>query len=350
MKIPHSKPTIDQEDIDEVREVLASGMIAQGEKVKEFEEAFARFIGTKYAVACSSGTSALHIALLSLEIRNEDEVILPSYVCSSPYLACVHAGAIPRIADVDPLDCNISAEGVKKVKSSKSRAVIVPHMFGMPAEIGEIEEEGIRIIEDCAQSVGAEYGGMKVGAFGAVSVFSFYATKMMTTGEGGMLVTDDKEISARSKEFRDYDMRPLSPPKYNYKMTDFQAALGISQLKKLDSFIDRRRELAAFYMDRLSEFEISLPPTFPNRRSVFYRYVIMVDDPDRLRRIALKKGITCERPVFLPLHRSLPSYRCPISEEVYTRALSIPLYPRLSDDETEHVVDTISSALQSGRG
>lgn len=347
MTIPHSKPTIGRDDIDAVREVLMSGMIAQGEKVKEFEDALARFIGRKHAIACSSGTAALHIALLCLEIGPGDEVILPSYVCSSPYLACVHAGATPRLADIDSIDFNLFAAGLEKVKSPKTKAAIVPHMFGTPAELDEIEEEGIPIIEDCAQSVGAEYRGKRVGGFGKVSIFSFYATKMITTGEGGMLVTNDDELCTKAREFRDYDMKPLSPPKYNYKMTDFQAALGITQLKRLNSFIDRRRELASVYTERLSECNVDLPQSFAHRRSVFYRYVIMVNKLEKLRNLAMKKHIICERPVFLPLHRSLNQCDCPNSDKVYAHALSIPLYPSLSNEMAEYAANVISKALAS---
>jgi perosamine synthetase len=305
MKVPHSRPTIGQDDIDAVKEVLTSGMIAQGIKVKEFEEAFARFIGRRHAVACTSGTSALHLALLCLDIATGDEVILPSYVCSSPYIACLHAGAVPRVADIGTAGFNISSENINIQKSDKTKAVIVPHMFGTPAELDEIGAEGISIVEDCAQSVGAEYRGKMVGAYGDVSIFSFYATKMFTTGEGGMLLTDNQEVCEHAKELRAYDMKSLSPPKYNYKMTDIQAAMGISQLRKLEKFIDIRKEQASLYSEALGEFDIGLPGTDSHMNPVHYRYVISIDDPERVRDFAKKEGVTCERPVFQPLHRSL---------------------------------------------
>ena len=345
--IPHSKPTITQDDVEAVTEVLQSGMIAQGEKVAQFEKRFAHFIGKKYAIACSSGTSAIHLALLGLDIGTNDEVILPSYVCSSPYLACVYAGAIPRIADIDLLDFNISAESVEKLKNSSSKAVIVPHMFGTPSEIEEIAEKGIPIVEDCAQSIGAEYRGKRVGGFGDVSVFSFYATKMITTGEGGMLLTDDVDLHERVRELRDYNKKPLTPPKYNYKMTDLQATLGISQLSKLESFIDRRRELAAIYTEELSMCEVELPRISTHKKSVFYRYVIMVSELEKYRDAVMKRGIICEKPVFLPLHRSIPDCQCPQSDEVFTRALSIPIYPSLSTEDAKYVAHSLCEVLTS---
>jgi dTDP-4-amino-4,6-dideoxygalactose transaminase len=320
-------------------------MIAQGEKVSEFEKRFARFIGKKYAVACSYGTTAIHLALLGLDISIKDEVILPSYVCPSPYLACVHVGATPRIADIDPLDFNMSPESVNEQKTSKSKAIIVPHMFGTPAEIEELSEHGIPIVEDCAQSIGAEYEDKKVGSFGEVSIFSFYATKMITTGEGGMLLTDNFDIYHRAQELRDYDKKPLSPPKYNYKMTDMQAVLGISQLTQLEKFVNQRRELASMYNEGLSMCEIGLPSTFNHKKSVFYRYVIKIAELEKHRVSLMKMGITCERPVFLPLHRSISSYKCPHSDEVYARALSIPLYPSLSKEEVNYVINNLCEVL-----
>jgi len=345
MIIPHSRPTIDQEDIKGVAEVLASGKIAQGEKVKEFEDALARFVGTKYGVAVSSGTSALHLALLSLGIGARDEVIMPSYVCSSPYLATLHAGAIPKIVDINLADLNICASTVKKQLSPRTKAIIVPHMFGTPAELDELVELEIPIIEDCAQSLGAEYMGQRVGSFGELAMFSFYATKMITTGEGGIVLTNNKECYNRAIDARDYDKKPLTPTMYNYKMTDFQAALGLSQLKKLQYFIERRRQIASLYTERFSEYNVAIPRNYSHKKSVFYRYVIMVDKMERIQKSAKNKGVMCERPVFKPLHKSLPLFKCPNSDKAHDHALSIPLYPNLSEREIEHIFRTFDDIL-----
>jgi len=347
MIIPHSRPTIDQEDIEAVTKVLASGMIAQDQRTKEFENAIAGFVGAKYAVAVSSGTSALHLALSGLGVGPGDEVIMPSYVCPSPYLATLHAGAIPRIADIGLEDFNICAATAKKQLTSKTKAIIVPHMFGTPAELDALIELGIPLIEDCAQSVGAEYKGRQVGGFGELSVFSFYATKMITTGEGGMILTNNEEFYARMVDLRDYDKKPLTPVKYNYKMTDFQAALGLSQLKKLKYFIERRIQLASAYSERLSGCDVDLPKKCSHKKSVFYRYIVMVDSADKIQTLAKEKGIMCEKPVFEPLHRSLDSSVCPNSDHAHERALSIPLYPTLSDYEAEYVLSVLDAVLGS---
>jgi dTDP-4-amino-4,6-dideoxygalactose transaminase len=335
--VPHSRPTIDQEDVKAVSEVLASGKIAQGEKVEEFEKAVASFVGAKYGVAVSSGTAALHLALLSLGVGHGDEVIIPSFVCSSLYFAVMHAGAKPKIVDIDLEDLNISASAVEKAVSSKTKTIIVPHMFGTPAEIDEFLKFGVPVIEDCAQSVGAEYRGRQVGGFGELSVFSFYATKMITTGEGGMVLTNSSDFYGRIVDVRDYDKKPLAPVKYNYKMTDFQAGLGLSQLRKLPHFIERRRQIASQFFERFQRYNVELLRVPSHKKSVFYRFVVMVNDVGRIQEMVKSKGIMCERSVFRPLHEGLCGLKCPNSDTAYSRALSVPIYPSLSANEIKYM-------------
>jgi perosamine synthetase len=346
MIIPHSRPAIDQDDIEAVSNTLASGLVAQGGKVKEFENQIARFIGVKYAVACSSGTAALHLALLSLKANNKDEIIIPSYVCSSPYFATVHAGAKPKVVDIDSKGFNICAETAKKHLSFKTKAIIAPHMFGNPAELDELLDLGVPIIEDCAQALGAEYNKRTVGSLGDLSIFSFYATKMITTGEGGMVLTNSSEYYHRIIETRDYDKKPLTPTKFNYKMTDFQAALGLSQLKKLQQFIARRRQIAAYYDEQLSNFNLIPPRNILHKKPVFYRYVVAVNRLDCLLKAVKEKGVICEKPVWKPLHRLLSSVKCPNSDYAYAHALSIPLYPSLREEEIEHVAKTLKMVFR----
>jgi dTDP-4-amino-4,6-dideoxygalactose transaminase len=226
MVIQHSKPSVDHDDIEAVVDVLNSGNIAQGEKVEEFERNVAGFIGIKHGVAVSSGTAALHLSLIGLGVGPGDEVIIPSYICTSPYLATLYVGASPVIVDIDTTDFNISKKMAKKAITPKTKAIIVPHMFGTPAELDELLDTGVPVIEDCAQSLGAIYRGRKVGGFGKLSICSFYATKLITTGEGGMVLTNDDEIYRNISEIRQYDKKSLNTLRYNYKLTDFQAALG----------------------------------------------------------------------------------------------------------------------------
>ncbi len=345
MIIPHSRPLIDQDDMKAVAEVLASGKLAQGEKVKEFEDAVARFVGKKYGVAVSSGTSALHLALLGLGVGVRDEVVMPSYVCSSPYMAIRHAEATAKIADIEHAGFNLSAASVKKQLSPKTRALIVPHMFGTPANLDELLDLGVPVIEDCAQALGAEYKGRQVGSLSVLSVFSFYATKMITTGEGGMVLTDDVKLYKRIADMRDYDRKPLTPVKYNCKMTDIQAALGLSQLRKLPRFIQRRRHIASVYDDRFSELGASVPVAGSNEGAVCYRYVLRVQRLEQTRDRARSKGITCERPVFRPLNKELPMFDCPNSDRAFDQALSIPLYPSLSKNEIEYLLKAFGTII-----
>ena len=346
MIIPHSRPMIDQGDIKAVSDVLASGMIAQGKKVKEFEDAIARFVGTKYAVAVSSGTSALHVTLLGLGVGPGDEVIMPSYVCSSPYFATMQAGAVPRIVDIDPKDSNICAATAESAISSKTKAIVVPHMFGNPVELDDLLDLGIPVIEDCAQSLGAKYQKREVGSFGAVSVFSFYATKMITTGEGGMVLTNDRDLFEKVVELRDYDKKALRPTRYNYKMTDFQAALGLSQFARLQGFIERRLWIAQVYDEALADCGVTLPRRSEHKLSVYYRYVVLVDKLLKVQKKLKELGVVCERPVFIPLHREVGDCRCKSTDKVFAHALSIPLYPSLTDEEVQFVSRNVRNVFR----
>lgn len=344
--IAHSKPLLGDEEIGAVVRVLHSGQIAQGKKVEEFEAKVADYIGSKFAIAVSSGTAALHLALLGLGIRRGDEVILPSYVCPSPYLAILHAGATPRLADINPSDYNIDARAAKKELSKRTKAIIVPHMFGTPADIRELSNIGIPIVEDCAQAFGAEYEGVKVGGLGKVSIFSFYATKMITTGEGGMVLTDDKDIYHKLLGSRDYDKKTPDCLKFNYKMTDLQAALGIIQLKRLNAFMKRRMQIASFYTDHFSRLGVKVPSAFKNRKSVHYRYVIDVRHKERIQRESKKWGVMCENPVWRPLHLSLKTAKLPATDHAYRHALSIPIYPALKKNEIESTARIVSSLIR----
>jgi dTDP-4-amino-4,6-dideoxygalactose transaminase len=340
MIVPHSRPTIGQDDVKAVEKVLFSGMIAQGEKVSEFEKAIAIFVGKKHGVAVSSGTAALHLALRALNVGSGREVILPSYVCSSPYLAVLHAGGVPKVVDIDLSDFNICASTAKNQITSKTAAIVVPHMFGTPAELDELLRLGVPIVEDCAQSLGAQFNGKKVGSFGDLSVFSFYATKMITTGEGGMVLTDDSALYEQILDLRDYDKKGLETVRYNYKMTDFQAALGLSQLAKLQGFIERRLRIAQVYDEAFADCGVTLPRRSQDKLSVYYRYVVLVDRLLQVRKKLKELGVICERPVLVPLHREVDDCWCKNTDKVFAHALSVPLYPGLTDEEVRFVTRT----------
>ena len=340
--IPHSRPSITEEDIKAVSSVLESGQIAQGPVVSEFEQKFSAYIGKKSAAAVSSGTAALHLALKAMGVKEEDEVVIPSFVCTAVLNAVIQAGARPVVVEIDPSTYNISVDSTKAAISKRTRAMIVPHMFGCPAEIDQLSELGIPLIEDCAQSVGASFRGKKAGSFGIVSVFSFYATKVLTTGEGGMVVSDSEEMIARVKELREYDQKKEYELRFNYKMTDIQAALGLSQLSLLEELLDRRAKIASRYFEEFKRSEISLPIRKEGREHIYYRFVVKtsVDASPCLERLQQRK-VLCQRPVYVPLHVCLGSPGFSRTMEAWQRTISIPLYPSLTENEVEKIIAVV---------
>jgi len=200
--ITHSKIVLDEEDIDGVTDVLRSGLLVQGKAASSLEKEFASFIGVRHAVAVSSGTAALHLALISLGIGHGSEVIIPSYVCTALLNAVHYVRATAVLVDIDPYTYNISAEQAEKAISTKTGAIVVPHMFGLPADMDEILSLGVPVIEDCAQSAGARFKGQYTGSLGRISIFSLYATKMLCAGEGGLILSDDPDLIARARDLR----------------------------------------------------------------------------------------------------------------------------------------------------
>jgi dTDP-4-amino-4,6-dideoxygalactose transaminase len=340
--IPHSKPTITPSDSHAVARIVTSGMIAQGECVAAFERAVARYIDVKDGVATSSGTAALHLALLALGVGKGDNVLIPTYVCTALLNAVKYTGATPRLVDVNWCDGNISAREAKKRLTKRTKAIIVPYVFGMIANLPELKKLGVPIIEDLAQSIGARFNGRRVGTFGDLAICSFYATKMMTTGEGGMVLSNKPALLAKVRDLRDYDNKSSFALRFNYKMTDFQAALGIEQVKKLNSFIKRRREIARLYDNGFKELNVELPRRREGRQAVYFRYVIKV--PGRAAGIIKKlktQGIHVAAPVFKPLHSYLGLKGCPVADKLMKHAISLPIYPSLTNKKVKKIIATL---------
>lgn len=346
--IPHSRPTLGPEEKQAVACVLESGQIAQGEKVIEFEKSFCQFTGRRYAIAVSSGTAALQLSLTALEIATGDEVIVPSFTCAALLHAVEAAGARPAVVDVCLEDFNLSLSEIKKKARKKTKAVIVPHAFGLAAQMEKLEDLGIPILEDGTQALGGHVGQRKVGSFGIASVFSFYATKMITTGEGGMVLTNSPRFADRLHDLRDYDKKETHRFRTNSKMTDIEAAMGIEQLKKLEQFVQRRREIAACYQKALEGLGAVLPREGEGRQSVYYRYVIRIQRGRRefLRRL-LAKGIEAKEPIFKPLHQylGLRDARFPATVQAMKESCSLPIYPSLDDASCREVAQAAREAL-----
>ena len=340
--IPHSRPSLTDSDIKAVTSVLKSGQLSQGPKVAEFESKLALFIGKKKAAAVSSGSAALHLALLALDVKEKDEVIIPSFVCSAVLNAVNYTGATPVLVDIDPLTFNISVDTAKKAITRKTKAIIVPHMFGCAAEIDELSELGIPIIEDCAQSIGAYFKGAKLGSFGLLSIFSFFATKVLSAAEGGMVLSDSEDLMSRIKDLREYDNKDDYILRYNYKMTDIQACLGLNQLSFLEKFIDRRREIAAQYFKEFKNCNFSLPVWKEGKEHIYYRFIIKTKDnaSEYIEKFQQKK-VMCMRPVYIPLHIYLNLSGFPQTMEAWQKTISIPLYPSLTEKEIEKIIAVV---------
>ena len=336
--IPHSRPTLGEEDLQAIASVLESGFIAQGAQVAAFEQEMARILGVRGGVATSSGTAALTLALRAFNVGDEDEVLIPSYACPALLHAVLAVGATPRLVDCDPLSFNMDPRAARKACSSRAKVLIVVHSFGLPAELDDLRELGLPLIEASAQALGASFRGKPVGSIGEAAVLSFYATKLITTGEGGMLLSNEEQILGVGRDLREYDQKEDATPRFNYKMTDLQAALGLAQLTRLSQFLRRREAIAAFYRKRLQSLPLEQPLAPPDRGRVYYRYVIKGSKGANASLSRLQAlGVEARKPVFRPLHRYLGLEGFPGAEEAWEKAISLPLYPSLLDEEAERI-------------
>lgn len=339
-RIPHSRPTIEEADVRAVVKVLASGQLADAEQVSLFETQLASYIGHIGGIATNSGTSALYLALLSLGRDGRKEVIIPSYACIALLNAVYMAHLVPVVVDIEESGYNISLDAIQRAISSRTGAIIAAHMFGDPiADIQGIVELGVPVIEDCALSVGAEIDGRKVGGFAELSVFSFYATKMLATGHGGMVLSRSADTLRTLRDFMCYDNRTDYGRSFNFRLTDFQAALGTSQLARLDDFIARRRQIAAVYDQGFKQVDrVVVPPRA--EQSVYFRYIVQVEDADAWIEKMRDQGVDCRKPVYKPLHQytGLDAREYPNTERAYKHNVSIPIYPSLGECEIEHII------------
>ena len=364
--IPIAKPVIGEEEIWAVEEVLRSGMLAQGKKVEQFEKEFSNYINVNHAIAVGNGTIALDVALKALGIKQGDEVIVPSFTFISTANSILFQGAKPIFADIDERTFNINPDDVLERITDKTKVIIGVHLFGHPFDVKAIEEicedNSLILIEDCAQAHGAEYEGKKVGSFGVVSCFSFYATKNMTTGEGGMITSDSDEIAKVCRLLRNHGESQKychTILGYNYRMTEIQAAIGLVQLKKLDVF-NKKRIKNAEYLDRyIKVSRFKLPYKKTGVKHVYHQYAVMIEEGegfpmsrDEFMGYLENKGIGCAIHYPLPIHKQ-PLYQrlgytdenaqCPIATALSKKILSLPIHPALSDEELKYMVEAINS-------
>ena len=360
--IPVAEPCIGDEELKNVVEAVKSGWISsKGKFIEEFEREFAKYCGVKYGVATANGTVALHLALKALGIGKGDEVIVPTLTFVATANAVIYCNAKPVFVDSHPNYWCIDPEKIEKAITPKTRAIIPVHLYGHPCDMDYIMEiagkHGLYVIEDVAEAHGAEYKGRKVGSFGDVACFSFYGNKIITTGEGGMCLTNNEELAEKMKIIRNHGMRPNKKywhdiVGFNYRMTNLQAALGVAQLRKLDKFVKRKREIAKWYKEELKDLAekrlITLHPEMKWAKCVYWMYSILIEDKaginrDELMRKLEMRGVET-RPFFVPMHL-LPMYnsgeRLPIAEDLAKKGINLPSSVMLKRDQIKKICDEI---------
>jgi len=345
-----------------VLEAVESGWISsQGVFVKKFEEAFAKFSRTHFATSCTNGTAALHLAYQACGIARGDEVIMPNLTFVATANSAAYLGAKPVFVDVEPNTWNINSDLIEKKITPKTKAIVPVHLYGVPCDMKPIleiaQKNDLKVIEDCAESHGAKYRGKKTGSLGHCAAFSFFANKILTTGEGGMVTSNDPEIISRINFLKNQGMDPQRRywhPEigYNYRMTALQAAFGLGQLEGIETAIRQKQRIATYYEKNLPPLHgLSFQQTTLNSKRVYWMFNILVNHPQVTRNQLsdkLKNSGIDSRPVFFPLNH-LPPYQSkesfPETERISQQGISLPSGATLSKDHLERIVETIKSIL-----
>ncbi len=358
--IPIAEPSLGKEERENLLKAFDSGWISsKGEFIEEFERSFSEYVGVKYGVATSNGTTALHLALAALGIGKGDEVIVPTLTFVATANAVTYTGAKPVFVDAHPSYWCIDPEKIEEKITKKTKAIIPVHLYGHPCDMDTIrdiaQDCNLHIVEDAAEAHGAEYKEKKVGGFSTVSCFSFFGNKIITTGEGGMCLTDNKKLYEKMKILRDHGMNPNKKYWYdvvgfNFRMTNLQAAVGVAQVKKLGEFIIKKRKLAQEYNKKLRKVPgITTPPEEHWAKNVYWMYSILIEKQFRLSRDDVMKLLTSKgvdsRPFFYPIH-TLPMYhtrgKLPIAEGLSKKGMNLPSSINLRAEDIPKIVDVLS--------
>jgi perosamine synthetase len=370
VRIPLSAPDIHEADIDAVTNVLRTSRLSMGPRLDEFERALADYVGASYAVAVNSGTSALHLCVRALGIGEGDEVIVPSFAFIAVANAIRYERAIPVFVDIDPETMNLDPDRIEAAITPRTRAILVVHTFGCPAELSQIRRiahrNGLSVIEDSCEAMGAEYDGRKVGVQGEVGVFGFYPNKQITTGEGGMIVTQNPRIAKSARTLRNQGRGDSEEwlqhieLGYNYRISEMNCALGIQQMKRIETVLERRESIAREYDSRLKGHPaLKLPLLNVSRRRLsWFVYVVRLGfqfgQPERdwiVREMALR-GIGCGR-YFAPIHLqpiyfpdSRPRADLQITEWNAKRTLALPFFNRIEKRQIEEVCESLTELIE----
>jgi perosamine synthetase len=377
--IPYGRQTIDEEDIQAVVKVLRSDWLTTGPKIAEFEKAFSRYVGARYAVAVSSGTAALHCAMYGLDIGQGLEVIVPTITFAASANCIVYQGGTPVFVDVTPETLLIDPEEVEKKITPRTRAIIAVDYAGQPCDYDALQEiagrHRLALVADACHSLGATYRGRPVGSLADLNVFSFHPVKHITTGEGGMITTDNAEFARRMRMFRNHGMSPEPRPRqgqgpwfsemvdlgYNYRITDFQCALGISQLKKLPGWLERRQEIGRQYDEAFAGIKGIKPLAVrPEVRHAYHLYVIRLNQQetgmgrDEFIQALRSRGIGVNvHYVPVQMHQFYQNRfgtnrgLYPVAESASEQIISLPIYPAMTDKDINIVVNTVLSLTKS---
>jgi perosamine synthetase len=368
-KIPLLRPFFDDEEISEIRGVLDSGWVSQGPKTRELEKSCADYLGTKHAIALCNCTAALHLALLAIGVKKGDEVLVADYTFPATGHAVLYCGAKPRFVDVDPKTYNMNPDKMRERLSAKTKAIIPVHTFGQPADMERItefaRENNLKVIEDAACAFGAKRGRRFAGTIGDIGCYSFHARKGLTTGEGGMAVTDDAEMAGRIRHLSVFGMKAaweregkkFSVPSftdvgYNYKMSDISAAVGVVQLRRLDKVVARKRALARRWSKLLDATNgISPPWEDPGSIHVFQTYSALVDKGidrnaliDSLAEAGVQANIGTYSSHVQPVYKSKDI--CPVSLDVFERSLALPLYYSMEDCQVADAATRLGAVME----
>jgi len=363
--IPISQPSITQKEIDYVTDAIKSGWVSSlGKYIDEFEEKFAKFCNTKYALATSNGTTALHLTLVSLGITKNDEIIIPDFTFVATASAVKYIGAKVVTVDINEDTLCIDPKAIEKAITSKTKAIIPVHLYGHPANMEDInkiaKKYNLFVVEDAAEAHGATVNGKKVGGLGDAGIFSFYGNKIMTSGEGGMITTNDETLYNKMKLLRDHAMSKTKrywheEVGFNYRMTNLQAALGVAQFDRIDELLAKKKEIFDWYEEYLQDVpNIKLNIQRESYKNVYWMICIEIigfneDKRDNLIKKLKEKGID-SRPFFYPVS-DMPMYEksnTPITHKVYQRGINLPSYFDIKKDEVEYIATMFVSIIRGG--